>query len=162
MNSSDLRAALARIVELQDLEDGWLDGTGTAVAESLLRQAALALAGELYALPAPYIYPTLESGVGFEWDGGSLLFSVSFEPEGSLVLAFPPLGMPGTEIEGGYEEVIAEAAQAVRDAGITGPARSEASATAGLQEFVASILIATDVQSLSPDQILRLKEAADL
>ncbi|WP_328735443.1 hypothetical protein [Streptomyces bobili] len=57
-----------RLVALQALESGWLDGIGKEVSRKLLRQVESILLELLDAhVERPYIYPTEEGGVQLEW-----------------------------------------------------------------------------------------------
>ncbi|MBD0838868.1 hypothetical protein [Streptomyces sp. TRM68416] len=57
-----------RLVELQTLENGWLDGVGKEVSRKLLREVESLLLEFLDAqVERPYIFPTEEGGVQLEW-----------------------------------------------------------------------------------------------
>lgn len=58
----------ARLEELAELNDGWLDGKGRAPDPSRLAWLATSF-DALYdsALPLPYLYPTAEGGIQAEW-----------------------------------------------------------------------------------------------
>lgn len=57
-----------RLLTLQTLENGWLDGIGKEVSRKLLRQVESILLELLDAqVERPYIYPTEEGGVQLEW-----------------------------------------------------------------------------------------------
>ncbi|WP_141716105.1 hypothetical protein [Streptomyces sp. OspMP-M43] len=57
-----------RLLTLQALEAGWLDGVGEEVSRKLLRQVESILLELLDAqVERPYVYPTEEGGVQLEW-----------------------------------------------------------------------------------------------
>lgn len=57
-----------RLVELQTLEKGWLDGVGKEVSRKLLREVESLLLEFLDSqVERPYIFPTEEGGVQLEW-----------------------------------------------------------------------------------------------
>ncbi|MEU9956678.1 hypothetical protein [Streptomyces sp. NPDC050982] len=57
-----------RLVKLQALEKGWLDGVGKEVSRKLLREVESLLLEFLdVQVERPYIYPTEEGGVQLEW-----------------------------------------------------------------------------------------------
>lgn len=60
----------ARLVELEKLQDGWLDGAGKAPRPVLFRRAAdiAWTIVERLGLSRPYVYPTPDGGLQFEWD----------------------------------------------------------------------------------------------
>ena len=76
-HSNDPVDITACLDELRALQDGWHDGFGIAPSSQgldWLRQHAARYLGDS---PTPYIYPTPDGGVQFEWDIGS--FSPSLE-----------------------------------------------------------------------------------
>ncbi|MET8100693.1 hypothetical protein ABZV29_30225 [Streptomyces sp. NPDC005236] len=57
-----------RLVELHDLEAGWLDGVGQQVSRKVLREVESLLLEFLdEQVQRPYIYPTEDGGVQLEW-----------------------------------------------------------------------------------------------
>ncbi|MFJ5707947.1 hypothetical protein [Streptomyces sp. NPDC093105] len=57
-----------RLAELHDLQAGWLDGIGQEVSRKVLREAESLLLEFLdEQVERPYIYPTEDGGVQFEW-----------------------------------------------------------------------------------------------
>jgi hypothetical protein len=81
----DLREALdidKRLATLAELGDGWLDGSGLAVAEhTLARLAALLKEAEGQGLSRPYLYPTPEGTVQAEWSFPDAEVSALFDHE---------------------------------------------------------------------------------
>jgi len=71
------REAQDRLLELETLSAGWLDGAGLPPALPALRNARALLV-------PPRLYPTPEGGVQAEWTIGSYEFAVTFEPDGSM------------------------------------------------------------------------------
>lgn len=58
----------ARIKEISELQDGWLDGKGHAPERSALSWLARSFEVNFDPdLPLPYLYPTAEGGVQAEW-----------------------------------------------------------------------------------------------
>lgn len=72
---------LARLDELRALEDGWYDGYGSAPSTQGLDWLGQQAARNLGGAPAPYIYPTPEGSVQFEWDIGSFRPSLEIDLE---------------------------------------------------------------------------------
>ena len=70
----------ARIAELGELRDGWLDGRGLAPTPQSLSWLA-DLFEEYYPpeLPAPYLYPTPEGGIRAEWTLGTHEISLDID-----------------------------------------------------------------------------------
>lgn len=68
----------ARLRELAQLQDGWLDGKGRALDSAALEKLAR-LFGENFSsdLPEPHLYPTPEGNVQAEWTLGA--WEVSLE-----------------------------------------------------------------------------------
>ena len=62
---------LARLEELRELKDGWLDGAGHAPAHDGLDWLSVAFERHYVGAPLPYVYPTAEGGVQMEWSLGS-------------------------------------------------------------------------------------------
>jgi hypothetical protein len=57
-----------RLDELGRLQDGWLDGEGSAPSQTLLDDLKTAFDHDFDPeLPLPYLYPTLEGGIQAEW-----------------------------------------------------------------------------------------------
>ena len=71
----------ARLDEFRALEDGWYDGYGSAPSTQGLDWLGQQAARNLGGAPAPYIYPTPEGGVQFEWDIGSFRPSLEIDLE---------------------------------------------------------------------------------
>ncbi|MCY3711640.1 MAG: hypothetical protein OXG26_22355 [Caldilineaceae bacterium] len=71
----------ARLDELRALQDGWHDGYGSAPSSQGLDWLRQHAAHNLGDSPAPYIYPTPEGGVQFEWDIGSFRPSLEIDLE---------------------------------------------------------------------------------
>ncbi len=68
LDSNDVRA---RLEELQNLKDGWLDGQGVAPSRMGLDWFAKTIGANYPAdLPRPFIYPTAEGGLQLEWSLG--------------------------------------------------------------------------------------------
>jgi hypothetical protein len=68
-----------RLVELQGLESGWLDGVGAQVTRKVLREVeALLLEFLDSGIRRPYVYPTEEGGVQLEWpfEAGEVIVTV--------------------------------------------------------------------------------------
>lgn len=62
----------ARMEELAELQDGWLDGKGHAPERSALNWLARSFDVNFDPdLPLPYLYPTAEGGVQAEWSAGN-------------------------------------------------------------------------------------------
>ena len=72
---------LARLDEFRALQDGWYDGYGSAPRTQGLDWLRQQAARNLGDAPTPYIYPTLEGGVQFEWDIGSFRPSLEIDLE---------------------------------------------------------------------------------
>ena len=72
---------LARLDEFRALEDGWYDGYGSAPSSQGLDWLRQHAARNLGDSPTPYIYPTPEGGVQFEWDIGSFRPSLEIDLE---------------------------------------------------------------------------------
>lgn len=68
--------------DLRTIEDGWLDGDGTAPRGRLLDWLSESL-GVHYPDDAalPHLYPTVEGGVQAEWTLGSHEISLRFRPD---------------------------------------------------------------------------------
>jgi hypothetical protein len=81
----DLAALDNRLGELEELQEGWLDGDGLPPAPAALQSARATLA-ELLGLeaPRPRVYPTPEGGVQAEWTAGNHEISLTFQPDGTL------------------------------------------------------------------------------
>ncbi|MDX6764357.1 hypothetical protein SIN09_34455, partial [Streptomyces sp. F8] len=79
-----------RLSELQSLEPGWLGGVGLQVTRRVLREAESLLLEFLdEGIERPYIYPTEEGGVQFEWPFSAGEVNLLVLPDGSVeVLAF--------------------------------------------------------------------------
>ena len=74
----DSRDISARLEELRDMKDGWLDGDGNAPSRVGIDWLASSIERHFPAdLPSPYIFPTPEGGVEAEWSIGR--YSVIFE-----------------------------------------------------------------------------------
>lgn len=71
----------ARMDEFRALQDGWLDGCGSAPSPQGLAWLGQCAAQNLGGSPDPYIYPTPEGGVQFEWDIGSFRPSLEIDLE---------------------------------------------------------------------------------
>lgn len=69
------QSIMNRLDELGKLEDGWLDGYGVKI--SIIDKIK-----EMYddELPEPFIYPTIEGGLGFEWDMYAHSITADIEP----------------------------------------------------------------------------------
>ena len=72
---------LARLDEFRALEEGWYDGYGSAPSTQGLDWLGQEAARNLGGSPTPYIYPTPEGGVQFEWDIGSFMPSLEIDLE---------------------------------------------------------------------------------
>ena len=72
---------LARLDEFRALEEGWYDGYGSAPSMQGLDWLGQQAARNLGGAPAPYIYPTPEGGVQFEWDIGAFRPSLEIDLE---------------------------------------------------------------------------------
>lgn len=72
---------LACLDEFRALEDGWYDGCGSAPSLQGLDWLGQRAARNLGDAPTPYIYPTPEGGVQFEWDIGSFRPSLEIDLE---------------------------------------------------------------------------------
>ncbi len=73
-----------RLVELQKLESGWLEGAGEGINRRVLRKVESLLLELLDAgAQRPYIYPTENGGVQLEWssEGGEVTAEVTREEE---------------------------------------------------------------------------------
>lgn len=76
-----------RLAELQKLEAGWLDGRGQAVSRRVLRQAEALLLECLDAqIERPFIYPTEDGGVQFEWSTESGEVTAEITPQEQVEL----------------------------------------------------------------------------
>jgi hypothetical protein len=71
-----------RLHELAQLDQGWLDGDGEAIAPAALRLARAALRSLAHAgAPPPRIYPTPEGGVQAEWSIAPWAIEALFGPD---------------------------------------------------------------------------------
>ncbi|MFC9092141.1 hypothetical protein [Streptomyces sp. NPDC057072] len=73
-----------RLVDLQKLESGWLEGAGESINRRVLRKVESLLLELLDAgAPRPYIYPTENGGVQLEWssEGGEVTAEVTRDEE---------------------------------------------------------------------------------
>ena len=77
----DPSGILARLDEFRALEDGWHDGYGSAPSTQGLDWLGQQAVRNFGVVPAPYIYPTPEGGVQFEWDIGSFRPSLEIDLE---------------------------------------------------------------------------------
>ena len=76
----DANDVAARLDEFRSLKRGWLDGKGLAPkSECLDRLSQLFDANFPENLPLPYVYPTPEGGVQFEWSQGDKELSLEIE-----------------------------------------------------------------------------------
>ncbi|WP_162802111.1 hypothetical protein [Ornithinimicrobium murale] len=74
-----------RLAELAALEDGWLDGSGLAVAADCLDRAAKFMATDGHLRPEQYsIFPTEDGGVLLEHFGEELCISIEFYRSGNI------------------------------------------------------------------------------
>ena len=74
----DSRKISARLDELRDMQDGWLDGAGVAPSHTGLDWLNSSFERHFpMDLPLPYIFPTPEGGIEAEWSIGR--YSVMFE-----------------------------------------------------------------------------------
>lgn len=64
---SNTKADCFKILESLPSTDGWHDGQGFAIDSQAISMAILLIG--LVDWLKPYIYPTLEGGITFEWDG---------------------------------------------------------------------------------------------
>ncbi|MDP9052215.1 MAG: hypothetical protein M3O31_16070 [Acidobacteriota bacterium] len=74
-----------RLDSLAQLQDGWLDGIGTAPDKEGLKRLAAAFDTHFDPeLPLPYLYPTPEGGIQAEWSLNENTWSITLEvaPEG--------------------------------------------------------------------------------
>jgi hypothetical protein len=73
-----------RLDELSRLQDGWLDGDGTAPSPTLLDHLKTAFEGNFDPeLPLPYLYPTIEGGIQAEWTLNGWDVSLEVDSEGA-------------------------------------------------------------------------------
>lgn len=81
----DLRERLdvdRRLAELADLGDGWLDGSGVAIASTTrARLASFLKEAEREGLSRPYLYPTPEGAIQAEWSYPDAEVSALFDAE---------------------------------------------------------------------------------
>ena len=74
----DSRKISARLDELRDMQDGWLNGAGVAPSHAGLDWLNSSFERHFpMDLPLPYIFPTPEGGIEAEWSIGR--YSVMFE-----------------------------------------------------------------------------------
>ncbi|WP_157845585.1 hypothetical protein [Kitasatospora phosalacinea] len=74
-----------RLLELGSLPDGWLDGAGKAVTRKVIREAeALLLECLDREIRRPYIYPTEDGGVQFEWSTSNGEATAEVKPDGKV------------------------------------------------------------------------------
>ncbi len=78
----DSRDISARLDELRNMQDGWLDGDGSAPGHVGLDWLASSFERHFPSdLPLPYIFPTPEGGVEAEWSIGrhSVIFEIDLD-----------------------------------------------------------------------------------
>jgi len=87
-----VRPFTTRLVELTELQAGWLDGEGQPVSQQAQASAdVLRQLLEQYEVPVPFLYPTPEGGLQAEWStldaktgaGGEI--TATLEPDGSIL-----------------------------------------------------------------------------
>lgn len=84
-NPADLVALDERFRMLEGLQQGWLDGEGSAPTPAALHNARTVMAEFLRLdAPLPRLYPTPDGGVQAEWTSGDYELSVTFEPDGEF------------------------------------------------------------------------------
>ena len=82
---SGLAALDRRLLEIQELRAGWLDGEGLAPSYAAVRLARIVLADLLRSdAPRPRVYPTVEGGIQAEWTSGNVESSIIFQPDGKI------------------------------------------------------------------------------
>ncbi len=75
--------------ELHDLAPGWLDGDGVAISRLAIEKAQRILSFlviDSKPLPYPAVVPTAEGGVQAEWSGRDFESSITFEPDGAVLM----------------------------------------------------------------------------
>lgn len=95
VNPKTVDRCLVRLSELEALEPGWLDGAGRRVTKAALQTARDLLPKIQQAnVPLPFIYPSPEGGIGFEWDSTEELhFFIDISSRGNAKLdAWPCRG----------------------------------------------------------------------
>lgn len=78
----DSRDISARLDELRNMKDGWLDGDGCAPGHAALDWLASSFERHFPGdLPLPYMFPTPEGGVEAEWSIGrhSVIFEIDLD-----------------------------------------------------------------------------------
>lgn len=77
----------SRLVDLRELEDGWLDGQGSAPPAGAIDRLERILEEMLseYRLRTPYLYPTPEGGIQAEWPFEQFEVSAAFDFEADEV-----------------------------------------------------------------------------
>lgn len=76
-NKYTLDQCRQHLLKLTELKDGWFDGHGKSISLYALKLADEML---LRSTLRPYIYPTYEGGVTFEWDDGASSRAITFKP----------------------------------------------------------------------------------
>lgn len=73
-----MRSLDDRFLELEALEDGWLDGDGCAIHPHCI-ELAKKVVPSIQCDHGPHIYPTVIGGVQIEWDYKGQIFSLEID-----------------------------------------------------------------------------------
>jgi len=81
-DDAERRDVHARLKVLAELDDGWLQGDGSAIPEPILRIGARLIERmSAKGVTAPYIYPTEGGGLSIEWSFRDSEVSVELDPQ---------------------------------------------------------------------------------
>lgn len=90
------KTSQARLRQLSELQDGWFDGTGSAVSAAAMESAHLVLAARPDLAVSAAIFPTHQGGISVEFVRGRWEMSIEIAPDGSLYVV-------GVELDGRQE-----------------------------------------------------------
>lgn len=77
-----LKSRIERLDYFSTLEKGWLNGDGETIDKKLIDLAKTYLNTiDINKLDLPYVYPTGEGGIQFEWDFGNIGCELEFHSE---------------------------------------------------------------------------------
>lgn len=76
-----------QLSELQNLQDGWLDGECKQINPSLIElcENFLHKFVDRYSIDKIYLYPSYESGISVEWEKNNFSFDIIFSPDGKFM-----------------------------------------------------------------------------
>jgi hypothetical protein len=75
-----------RVIEMQQLQSGWGEGSGERISEHAVRSALEFINAEPGLLPVLHVYPAQDGGVIFEFEHGKWDLSVEITPLGTVEL----------------------------------------------------------------------------